>query len=210
MKWLLPFVLILLALGTAVSFVKLRDHYFPNSPEKLIDYRSGKPLKLGAFSLTNQNAALISEKYFEGKVVLASFFFSRCTTVCPKLMGSVNSLAVKLKNVSNVEILSITVDPNYDQSEHLKAYADRFKESSTHWEFLTGKQEDVYLLSKNTFSLAAAQASEAEFIHSEKIVLIDAAGILRGYYDSSKQREMDQLYRDTLILVKEARARKLI
>jgi protein SCO1/2 len=207
-KWILPLVAVLVAFGLSIFFVEIKKKFSATSPEKLINFQSGEVLRLGDFSFTNQDGQLVTRKSVSGKIILASFFFSRCTSICPKLMASIQTLAEALKNEKDAVVLSMSVDPTYDQGEHLKKYADSLKKPDVQWQFLTGKVEDLFLLSKNTFGLAAAKTPEGDFIHSEKIVLIDDLGELRGYYDSTRKSEMKQLLRDTRLLVQEASARK--
>jgi len=86
----------------------------------------------------------------KGKVVVIDSFFASCKDSCPLLAGNMSKVQEALGDRlgSKVLLLSITVDPENDTPEKLKAYASRFK-ARPGWFFLTGKKEDVaFILNK--------------------------------------------------------------
>jgi protein SCO1 len=103
-----------------------------------------------------------------------------------------------------VVFVSFTVDPATDTPEVLARYAANFK-ADARWRFVTGRQKDLYALSTDGFKLAAmeippdqqkAGEGDGPFLHSAKFVLVDRAGEIRGYYDSTDEDEMKDLRTD--------------
>jgi len=65
------------------------------------------------------------------------------------------------------------------------------------WQFIYGDKSSTYLLARNQFNLVAADASDNnDFIHSDKLILIDRTGNIRGYYGGLDQSAIDQLIID--------------
>jgi len=92
--------------------------------------QDGKPVDLGA---------LINS----GKPVILDFIFTTCTTVCPILSAGFTNLRRELGDrAEQVQLISISIDPENDRPEQLKHYSERF-EGGPGWEFLTGSRDDV-------------------------------------------------------------------
>jgi protein SCO1/2 len=80
-------------------------------------------------------------------------------------------------------LVSFSVDPEVDTVERLRSYAERFGADPASWSFLTGPVEDVKKTVSEGFKLSA-QKVDADVFHSEKLVLVDARGKIRGYFDA--------------------------
>ena len=111
-----------------------------------------------------------------------------------------NLKQVRKKYEGDNEILfnSISVDPGRDNPGQLKAFARRFQAETVAWEFLTGNKRDIYKLARNSFMVVATDGDGGpdDFIHSEKLVLIDKQRRIRGYYNGTSDKETDQLVTD--------------
>jgi protein SCO1 len=162
--------------------------------------------KIHAFELTNQFGNTVSEKDFEGKILVIDFFFSTCPTICPKMTQNMASLQLKMndKHFEKVHLLSYTVNPEYDTPEVLLKYAEKHEADPKKWTFLTGDQEHIYDLGVNSYLLPAQEDALAPggFLHSEYIVLVDPNENLRGFYDGTDVNEMTRLLNDVKMLIK--------
>lgn len=149
------------------------------------------------FRFTNQEGKLIESEALWGNVIVANFFFTACPTICPQMSNSLKRVQDTYQDRKNLLILSYTVDPRRDDVEHLADYADYYGAKSNQWLFFTGKRQDIYRLARKGY-LVTAQGDEAsnDFIHSEKLILIDAQKQIRGYYDGTDEKEVDQLIYD--------------
>jgi protein SCO1 len=80
----------------------------------------------------------------QGKVVAVSFIFTNCTTICPPLGVNFGRLRQLLGERAgrSVELISVSVDPQTDTPERLKAWAAKFG-AGTGWTLLTGPKPDV-------------------------------------------------------------------
>jgi protein SCO1/2 len=81
------------------------------------------------------------------KKVLIDFIYASCTQTCPLQTAKLAQLQKALGSRVGQElfIYSITLDPEHDTPEVLKAYAAKFG-AGPGWLFLTGKREDVDLV----------------------------------------------------------------
>jgi protein SCO1/2 len=108
----------------------------------------------------------------------------------------------EFKNNLNLQIVSFTVDPEIDTVEQMKRYAQMHSANSEQWHFLTGKKDDLYRLARTSFFLLKPAEVEnqgdagSDFIHTNNFVLVDKNKQIRGYYDGTSEREVDQLIID--------------
>jgi len=178
--------------------------------EEMVDpelLRIGYGHTIGSFSFQDQNSKTISDADVKGKVFVAEYFFTTCQTICPVMNTQMQRVQKSLKGVDDFKILSFTVDPDTDTVEQMKRYAIGHKADDVQWKFLTGKKEDLYALArKSFFVLKPAEAENqgdvgSDFIHTNNFVLVDQQMRIRGYYDGTSTKEVDQLIHDIHILL---------
>ena len=83
----------------------------------------------------------------KGKKVVFNFIYLNCTDICPLSTSRMAQIRQRLGEEvgRDVFIYSITMDPEHDTPELLKAYADAFG-AGEGWMFLTGEPEDIKLI----------------------------------------------------------------
>ena len=150
----------------------------------------------------NQDGKRITEMEVKGKVFVAEYFFTTCGTICPKMNEQMRRIQLAFAANNDVRLLSFTVDPKVDTVEQMKRYADGHGAKEGQWHFLTGSKEKLYELArKSFFVLKPAEAQNlgdvgSDFIHTNNFVLVDRQGRIRGYYDGTSEKEVDQLMKD--------------
>lgn len=77
--------------------------------------------------------------------LMLNFIFTSCTTVCPVMSGIFAQVQTKLGK--SVRLVSISIDPEYDTPDRLKAYGKRFN-AGTQWTMLTGSLADSVAVQK--------------------------------------------------------------
>ena len=89
-----------------------------------------------AFVLLDQYGETVNLTQFEGKVVVMTFVFTECKTVCSGLTYQMKKLAEELGDDygESVVFLSVTVDPKRDTPEHLSEWTAN---NNISWQFLT-------------------------------------------------------------------------
>lgn len=141
------------------------------------------------FSLQDQSSAVVTKKDLAGSVWVADFIYTGCGSTCPLLTQRLSELGKSFRRKDSsrpVKLVSFTVDPETDTPERLRDYAARFGASRDTWLFLTGPTEQIQKTVTEGFKLAY-QKSDADIFHSEKLVVIDASGRIRGYFDADPQ-----------------------
>ncbi|HRE50735.1 MAG TPA: SCO family protein [Flavitalea sp.] len=150
------------------------------------------------FSLVNQDGRPITITDWDNKIVIADFFFTRCPSVCPKMTRSMKETQESFNGDPNLLLASFSVDPDRDSLEVLQRYSKKYKLDNSNWDLITGDKKTIYKLARNSFMLVAADGDGGpeDFIHSEKLVLIDKEKRIRGYYNGTDEKEITQLIRD--------------
>ncbi len=94
------------------------------------------------------NKTSLAQEVNCGKPVMLNFVFTTCTTICPVLSASFTQVQQEMgPEIEGVRMISITIDPEYDTPERLRAYAKRF-EAGPQWQFLTGDLADIVVTQK--------------------------------------------------------------
>ena len=101
----------------------------PDKPQfKSIDLTGADYAK--DFAMPDQNGKTRSIKDFAGKVVVVFFGFTQCPDVCPTSMAELAGIKKALgKDADKLQVVFITVDPERDTLEILKAYMGNFDPS---------------------------------------------------------------------------------
>jgi protein SCO1/2 len=185
MRRLFPLAAVL-ALGCGAGSVQLsKETGSPDGPAAF------NPIPLPAFTLTERSGKPVSLADLKGKVWVASFVFTRCTSSCPKISAAVAKLQSELAPTRpDLRFVTFSVDPEHDTPAVLTKYAERFGAKPDVWLFLTGKEGEVHDLLNKGFLVHAERNKDGkpgdEFTHSSKLVVVDKAGRVRGLFDGVK------------------------
>lgn len=155
--------------------------------------------------LTNQLGKQVSiNKDLAGKALVIDFFFVNCPTICPRLTGNIAHFLQNAfkKNDSTVQFLSMTVNPVHDSFPVLRAYADRYHANHDKWWFLTGDKKAIYDYARNQLfvSVQPGDGGPDDFIHTEKLVLIDKHRYIRGYYNGLDTADLKRCADDLALI----------
>jgi protein SCO1/2 len=157
------------------------------------------------FALAGSDGAEIASAKLRGAPWVADFIFTSCPGTCPRMSEQMARLqrALAERGLDDVRSVSFSVDPKTDTPEVLRDYGVRFGADPRRWLFLTGDRDELHVLVKDGFKLAVAERSPAEntdgegiITHSDRFVLIDRAGRLRGYYHGTDPEDVDRLLAD--------------
>jgi protein SCO1 len=155
---------------------------------------ASKPLpvlgSMSEFALTDQNNQPVTLASLRGEVWIADVIFTRCAGQCPVMSAHMQEIQDALPANLPVKLVSFTTDPDFDTPAVLKNYGARFGARDGQWMFLTGgkaalRHATVEGLKLSVVDKPPGQQDNAAdlFIHSQKLVVIDQEGRIRGYYD---------------------------
>ncbi|MCB0845690.1 MAG: SCO family protein [Bacteroidetes bacterium] len=154
------------------------------------------------FAFLDQDSALITEADFEGKVYITDFFFTSCPSICPKMKSQMIRIHDEFLDDDRLVLLSHTIDPENDSVAVLKAYADALNIKTSKWHMVTGDKRAIYdMANKYLVSVAEDNQAPGGFVHGGHFILIDTQKRIRGYYDGTKEDEVNQLMEDVTFLL---------
>jgi protein SCO1/2 len=109
-------------------------NYFPNAA---LTTQDGKTVRL-------------YDDLLKGKTVAINVIFTECQDVCPLETAMMVQLKRALGDRVGKDIFfySISIDPERDTPEVLKAYAEKFGAGGPGWLFLTGKADEIKVIAR--------------------------------------------------------------
>ena len=146
--------------------------------------------KAPSFLLTDSEDQRFTAEILDGKIWVADFFFTTCPGPCPVMSKNMQRLHQTFAGEANLHLVNFSVDPENDTPAVLRKYAARFDADTTRWHFLTGPPAQIYGIATEGFKIGDP---DALIRHSQKFVLIDGTGQIRGYYDGIATAEIDEL-----------------
>ena len=147
-------------------------------PEDLIAVLRPHAIPLQPFTLIDQNNQAFTEEHLKGKWSFIFFGYTYCPDVCPTTLSTLkqinNALKKKSQNVSDMQVIFVSVDPERDKPGVLGEYTAYFSE-----EFIpvTGSADDLLSFSRQ-FSAAYIKEttdSRGDYLisHTSSIFLVD-------------------------------------
>jgi len=153
------------------------------------------------FTLIDQAGQPFKSESLKGRVWIADFIFTSCAGSCPVM--SEKMVALQRELPPEIQLVSITVDPGRDSPPVLSEYARRFGADTQRWHFLTGSADAITPLVAQGFRLSIAEGTDPQepITHSVRFVLVGRDLAIRGYYDSTDPKAVEQLKQDALALL---------
>ncbi|NYT23399.1 SCO family protein [Alcaligenaceae bacterium] len=136
-----------------------------------------------SFELEAAGGKTVTEKDFDGKIVLMFFGYASCPDICPTTMAQLSQVVDNLgPQADQVRILFVSVDPHRDTPEILQAYVNAFDQ---HAIGLTGNERQISRLARRyrvAYQIAKPRGEDPgdyEVAHSRGIYIFDARGKAR-------------------------------
>lgn len=164
---------------------------------------------LPAFHFVNQRGEPFGSQQLQGRVWVANFIFTRCPSICPKFTGELKKIQQRtVRDGGKLQLVSFSVDPDFDTPEVLKAYAEKYEANPARWTFLTGEPTQVKDTIIQGFKVALGRDEKLGdnpegIFHGTHFVLVDADLNIRGYYKSDDPSAVGRLVRDARLLIRE-------
>lgn len=128
----------------------------------------------------------------EGKVVLLSFVFAHCQTVCPALVSQLKEAAHKLRG-QNLELLFVTLDPWRDTPSSLPAIAKRWN-LPENGRILSGEVEAVLKVLQDYQVPYRREAKTGNIDHPAITYLIDSNGQIVYRLNNAPPKWIEQAF----------------
>jgi len=130
--------------------------------------------------LTDQDGRPFELASLRGSLVLASMFYSSCTSVCPVLIAQLQRIVDTLPEATRAQthVLLVSLDPKRDSIEKLKQLSERHKIDDPHWHFVRADSDGVRELSA-LLGIRYRELPDGDISHSQVITLLDRSGVIR-------------------------------
>jgi protein SCO1/2 len=182
----LPVFVILLGVVVAVS---LSNRLLPAGA------RSGmleQPYPAADFSLVRAGNSPLSLADLRGNVTLLFFGYTNCPDVCPLTLSTIARAKEQLSatEASKVQTVFVTIDPDRDTPEHLRAYVEQFDRS-----FIgaVAPGEELPALTAKYFVAYEREPGPTPdqyfFDHSAFTTVIDGDGVVRAIVPTEDDAE---------------------
>ncbi|RBP02737.1 SCO family protein [Rossellomorea aquimaris] len=159
-------------------------------------------VEVGDLAAVDQNGETTSlGELNKGKIVIADFIFTNCDTVCLPMTANMSKLQKKIAEAGldgEVQLVSISVDPEHDSPEVLKEYSGRYEVDDKNWSFLTGySRDEIESFANVSFKTPAAQVEGSnQFVHGTSFYLVSENGVLLKQYEGVSNPPYEEIIED--------------
>ena len=162
---------------------------------------TGEALVGGSFSLRDQDGKMVNDRNFLGKYMLVFFGYTYCPDICPtELQVMTQAIEAMGRAGEAIQPVFITIDPERDTPEVLKAYVANFGPRLIG---LTGSQGEVAAAAKayRVFYKKVENADGNAYLmdHTSIIYLMDRKGLyVRHFTYSTDAKALSEALADAM------------
>lgn len=126
-----------------------------------------------------QDNKTIELKDLKGKVTVMVMIYTSCKAACPRLVADMRDIESKMPKdkLSDLNFVLVSIDPEVDTPERLKAFAKANYMYAPHWTFLQGTKSTVQEFA-NVLAVKYKQIAPMDFSHSNIISVFNKDGEL--------------------------------
>ncbi|MCR2806179.1 SCO family protein [Paenibacillus soyae] len=151
-----------------------------------------------SFEMSDIDGNTVSLESTNGKVRLVYFYFANCPDVCPPTTFKLSEVQEKLREEGTlgkeVELISITFDPERDTPEAIREFAGNTFAEFDGWHFLRGEEEATIELARNFEVGVKKDEANNSYIHFNIITLVDQDGQIRQWMNGSDDEAVTPEY----------------
>ncbi len=149
-------------------------------PDALLIDENGKPRPLSSY---------------RGRRVVLTFIYTRCPDAdfCPLMNQQFAALQKTIKGtpaLADVQLVSITFDPEFDTPSVLKAYAKTQQADPLIWHFMTGTKDELTQLASR-FGVTVTSDGTPALIHNLGTAVLDTQGRLVKLHSTNQWKPAD-------------------
>lgn len=185
---------LLFILGISLFLVGCGEPIETNMSEDVLD-----------FEFTTQDNETLRLEDLEGQYWITDMIFTNCTTVCLPMTANMKTLQERLdeEGFDDIELVSFTVDPDYDTPEVLTDYGKSYDVDFSNWTFLTGYDFDtIKEISIKSFKSPLMEPLEGDdqVTHGTRFYLVNPEGKVVKFYDGVDSTEMEAIVEDVKVV----------
>ena len=144
------------------------------------------------FALRNEDGRMIHLRQFRGKELLITFIYTRCPlpNFCPLVTHNFAVIDKQLAGdptlYKKTHLLCVSIDPEHDTPERLKAYGEEYigsdaKDAFAHWDFAV-PQKPVLMEMAKYFDVGITYGANDSITHTLSTTLIGRDGKVIQFY----------------------------
>jgi protein SCO1/2 len=175
---------------------------------KTAEERNQFAIQIPKFTFQDQEGKEYGSQDIKGHVTIVSFFFTRCSGICPNLTRKMKKVQDALSKETNLRMISFSVTPDLDDKKSLEEFSKKHGIQPKIWHLLSGPKAELYPLARNSFfadTPTNASVTKDDFVHSENVYLLDKNLYIRGVYNGLMGDQMADLLKDTQHLLSESK-----
>ena len=153
------------------------------------------------FRLLNQSDRTLHLSQFKGKVLVATFVYTRCPLAdyCPRMSRNFaeidKALAADPDLYAKTHLLSISFDPTYDTPKVLRSYGGAYTgnyttETFRHWDFAAPSEKDLPAVTQ-FFNVGITPGDAKSLTHSLSTIIIGKDGKVAAWYPTNDWQPAD-------------------
>jgi len=161
---------------------------------------SSKLLKVGErfpdIELLNEQGDAVNLSDYRGLAVALTFIFTRCPVpeYCPAMMRNFSEVETLLKADANAptnyKLLTLSFDSDFDTPEVMKAYGEKFGQSTGNWNMLTSPKTETVKSLGESVGLMFGKSEGSIYSHNLRTVVLNGDGrITKIFTDESWKPE---------------------
>ena len=142
-------------------------------------------------SFTSEAGETVRFADFRGKALAFTFIFTRCPIAdfCPRMsknLARARERLIEADTPSNWQFLSISFDPEFDNPQVLKKYADIYREGdATNWLFASASTDTLAKLAPQV-DLMFKREQGGSIGHNLRTVVVDPSGKVYRQFDGNE------------------------
>lgn len=131
-------------------------------------------------SWNTQHEDVVEFRDLKGDVLVVVMIYTSCPTACPRLVADMKQIESKVakKVDTGVKYVLVSIDPNTDTPEKMRAFSIEHGMVGDQWLFLQGTTSSVQEFA-NVLAVKYARISPTDFSHSNIISVFDKGGVMR-------------------------------
>ena len=148
------------------------------------------------FSLVSGQGGRFTALDLEDHITVVHFF----DTASPELQeisSQLVRLQEKFEEYPEVEIVSISIDPEHDSAAVLQQYAATYGAKEDKWYVLTGDRQEINELAQEGFMLPLGKQ---RVLVTDRLMLLDKDKKVRGIYKGTDEKEIERLVTEINVL----------
>lgn len=131
-------------------------------------------------SWNTQHEDVVEFSDLKGDVLVVVMIYTSCPTACPRLVADMKQIesAVTKEVDQGVKYVLVSIDPETDTPEKMRAFSAEQGMEGGQWLFLQGTKSSVQEFA-NVLAVKYARISPTDFSHSNIISVFDKGGVMQ-------------------------------